>query len=109
MLLTGPGHKQIHKKMVSAEGYYIMGKNSFSAKNIRLTRHVKNRMRWRRISDEEMTSTIETPDRVDDEIGVKVAYKKIGDRLIIAPYVIEKNVRIVLSVKFKVMKEGDER
>ena len=76
--------------------------------HIRLTRHAKNRKRWRKISDEEISSAITEPDYIEDENGAKVACKKIGDKLIKIPYIKEGDVYIVLTVKFKKIKGGDE-
>jgi hypothetical protein len=57
------------------------------ASRIRFDWHVKRRMRWRRISEEEVSLTIENPDRIEESIrGRTNVYKLIGERYIKVTY-----------------------
>ncbi len=50
-------------------------------------RHAKRRMRWRRISEEEVYLTLRSPDRVEESIKDRInAYKSIGHRHIKVTY-----------------------
>jgi hypothetical protein len=54
---------------------------------IRYDRHVKRRMRWRRISEEEVFLAIENPDRIEESIRGRInVYKLIGERYIKVTY-----------------------
>jgi hypothetical protein len=54
---------------------------------IRFDRHAKRRMRWRRISEEEVSLAIENPDRIEESIrGRTNVYKLIGERYIKVTY-----------------------
>ena len=57
------------------------------ASRIRFDRHAKRRMRWRRISEEEVSLAIENPDRIEESIrGRTNVYKLIGERYIKVTY-----------------------
>ena len=50
---------------------------------IRFDRHAKRRMKWRRISEEEVNLTLNNPDRVEESIKGRInVYKSIGQRYI---------------------------
>lgn len=60
--------------------------------NIKFTRHAKRRMKWRKISKEEIISVINQPDRLeksDNKQKINV-YKKIKRRFLKITYVIKK-------------------
>lgn len=51
--------------------------------NIRFDRHARRRMKWRRISEEEVRQTLESPDQVEESVkGRTNVYKSIGQRFI---------------------------
>jgi hypothetical protein len=57
------------------------------ASKIRFDRHAKRRMRWRRISEEEVSLAIESPDRIEESIrGRTNVYKLTGERYIKVTY-----------------------
>lgn len=61
-----------------------MGKNRDI---IKFDRHAKRRMKWRRISEEDVCLTLENPDKVEASIkGRTNAYKAIGQRHIKVTY-----------------------
>lgn len=50
---------------------------------IRFDRHAKRRMKWRRISEEEVYQTLNNPDKIEESIkGRTNVYKSIGQRYI---------------------------
>jgi hypothetical protein len=56
-------------------------------KPIKFDRHVKRRMKWRRISEEEVYLTLKNADRVEESIKGRInAYKSIGHRYIKVTY-----------------------
>jgi hypothetical protein len=57
------------------------------ASKIQFDRHAKRRMRWRRISEEEVYLAIESPDKIEESIkGRTNVYKFIGERYIKVTY-----------------------
>jgi len=57
------------------------------ASKIQFDRHTKRRMRWRRISEEEVYLAIESPDKIEESIkGRTNVYKFIGKRYIKVTY-----------------------
>jgi hypothetical protein len=74
----------------------------------RLTRHAKNRKRWRRISDEEILVTLEMPDKIEKENGTETAYKTVGDRLIKVSFVMDDDVFLILTVMAKSKRTDDK-
>lgn len=66
---------------------------------VKYTRHAKRRMKWRRISKEEIEKTLEAPDRTESCGGRRVnAFKSLGERLLKVSYVIEANEILIISV-----------
>jgi ribosome maturation factor RimP len=56
-------------------------------KPIKFDRHVKRRMKWRRISEEEVYLTLKNADRVEESIKGRInAYKSIDHRYIKVTY-----------------------
>jgi hypothetical protein len=54
---------------------------------IKFDRHAKRRMKWRRISEEEVYLTLNTPDKLEESIqGRMNTYKSIGQRYIKVTY-----------------------
>lgn len=54
---------------------------------IKFDRHAKRRMKWRRISEQEVCLALENPDKIEESIkGRTNAYKLIGKRYIKVTY-----------------------
>ena len=66
---------------------------------VKYTRHAKRRMKWRKISKEEIEKTLEAPDRTEScgEKRVNVL-KSLGKRLLKVSYVIEADKIVIISV-----------
>ena len=68
-------------------------------KPIRLTRHAKNRMRWRRVAEEEVTKVLGAPEWTEStRFGRMNAFAEVEGRLIKVTYVDEEDALIVISV-----------
>jgi len=66
---------------------------------VKYTRHAKRRMKWRKISKEEIEKTLEVPDRTESCGEKRVnAFKSLGKRLLKVSYVIEANEIVIISV-----------
>ena len=62
-------------------------------------------MKWRRVSEAEVRSVLDAPDRVEQSIDDRRnAYKSVGNRLLKATYVEEERDIVVITV---IEKEGD--
>ena len=62
-------------------------------------RHAKRRMKWRRISEQEVYLTLENPDKIEESIkGRTNAYKLIGKRYIKVTYKKTSEGVLVISV-----------
>jgi len=56
-------------------------------KRIRFDRHARRRMKWRKITEDEVTQTIGNPDKIEQSIKGRInAYKAIGQRYIKVTY-----------------------
>ena len=56
-------------------------------KSLRFDRHARRRMKWRRISEEEVTLTLSNPDKTEQSIKGRInVYKTIGTRYIKVTY-----------------------
>lgn len=56
-------------------------------KPVRFDRHVRRRMKWRKISEEETYLVLENPDKIETSIQGRVnAYKSMGRRYIKVTY-----------------------
>jgi hypothetical protein len=56
-------------------------------------------MKWRRVSDAEVLSVLDAPDRVEQSIDERSnAYKLVGDRLLKVTYVDEEGDVVVITV-----------
>ena len=66
------------------------------------TRHAKGRMRWRRVSADEVTATIRTPDRVEwAAFNRTYAWKTIAGRKLRVIVAVERARIVVISVMEK--------
>ncbi len=56
-------------------------------KALRFDRHARRRMKWRRISEEEVTLILSSPDKTEQSIKGRInVYKTIGTRYIKVTY-----------------------
>ncbi|MSP41201.1 MAG: hypothetical protein EXR70_22170 [Deltaproteobacteria bacterium] len=56
-------------------------------------------MKWRRVSEAEVVSVLDAPDRVEQSMDGRInAYKSLGDRLLKATYIEEKGDIVVITV-----------
>jgi uncharacterized protein DUF4258 len=63
------------------------------------SRHARRQMKWRRVSEAEVVGVIDAPDRVEQSGDERInAYKALGDRLLKATYVEEKENIVVITV-----------
>lgn len=68
-------------------------------KVIKYDRHAHRRMKWRRISQDEVKQTLEEPEKTElTEEGRKNAFKAIGDRYIKVTYRELKDEILIISV-----------
>jgi len=68
-------------------------------KPIRLTRHAKNRMRWRGVTEDEVERVLRSPERVEStRFGRTNAYAALQGRTLRVTYVDEEDALIVVSV-----------
>jgi hypothetical protein len=66
---------------------------------IRFDRHARRRMKWRRISEEEVYSALKKPDKVEESIrGRKNVYKLIGARYSKVTYKEFSDQTLIISV-----------
>ena len=66
---------------------------------VKYTRHARRRMKWRKISEEEIEKTLELPDKTEPcgEKRVNV-FKSLGKRLLKVSYVINADEIVIISV-----------
>jgi hypothetical protein len=63
------------------------------------SRHARRQMKWRRVSEAEVVSVLDAPDRVEQSMDGRInAYKSLGDRLLKATYIEEKGDIVVITV-----------
>jgi len=73
-------------------------------KSLRFDRHAKRRMKWRKISEEEVNLALDDPDKVEQSIRGRInVYKVIGNRYIKVTYKEFSEEFLIISV---VDKEG---
>jgi hypothetical protein len=66
---------------------------------ITFSRHARRQMKWRRVSEADVVSVIEAPDRVEQSGDERInAHKLLGDRLLKATYVEEEGNIVVITV-----------
>ena len=66
---------------------------------IHFSLHARRQMKWRRVSEEEVLSVLNAPDRIEQSIGDRRnAYKLVGNRLLKATYVEEEGDVVVVTV-----------
>ncbi|MCD6472411.1 DUF4258 domain-containing protein [Candidatus Aerophobetes bacterium] len=65
---------------------------------VKYTRHAKRRMKWRRISEEEIKKALEEPDRKESCGEKRInAFKSVGKKLLKVSYVIEADEIVIIS------------
>ena len=63
------------------------------------SRHARRQMKWRRVSEAEVVSMLDAPDRVEQSMDGRInAYKSLGDRLLKATYIEEKGDIVLITV-----------
>ena len=68
-------------------------------KALRFDRHARRRMKWRRISEEEVTLTLSSPDKTEQSIKGRInVYKTIGTRYIKVTYKEFSDEILIISV-----------
>ncbi len=68
-------------------------------KALRFDRHARRRMKWRRISEEEVTLTLSSPDKTEQSIKGRInVYKTIGTRYIKVTYKEFSDEVLIISV-----------
>lgn len=56
-------------------------------------------MKWRRVSEADVVSVLNAPDRVEQSMDGRInAYKSLGDRLLKATYIEEKGNIVLITV-----------
>ena len=69
---------------------------------IRLSRHAKKQMKWRRIDEGEVQETITNPEKVEDTVKERTnAFKEVGGRILKITYRIEKDEAVVVTAIVK--------
>jgi hypothetical protein len=69
---------------------------------IRFSRHAQRQMKWRKIAEAEVESTIACPDKQQDSvIGRKNAFKTLGGRLIKVTYCHEDDDIVIVTAVIK--------
>ena len=69
---------------------------------IHFSRHARRQMKWRRVSEADVLSVLDAPERVDESIHErKNAYRTVGDRLLKVTYVDEAGDIVVITVMEK--------
>jgi CRISPR/Cas system CSM-associated protein Csm5 (group 7 of RAMP superfamily) len=68
-------------------------------KPIRFTRHAKNRMRWRKIAEEDVRLSIIKPEFIEkSELGDMNAWIRVSDQYLRTTYREEQDTIVVISV-----------
>jgi Domain of unknown function (DUF4258) len=66
---------------------------------VRFSRHARRQMKWRRVSEAEVLSVLDAPDRLEQSIDERRnAYKLVADRSIQVTYVDEGADVVVITV-----------
>ena len=69
---------------------------------VEFDRHARRRMKWRKISEADVMTTLENPERTEDTIqGRKNAYRLIGGRFLKVTYKIYPQEILVISAVVK--------
>jgi hypothetical protein len=70
--------------------------------SIRISRHAQRQMKWRKITEAEVESTIAHPDMQQDSIrGRKNAFKTLGNRLVKVTYCREADDIVIVTAVIK--------
>jgi len=70
--------------------------------SIRISRHAQRQMKWRKITEAEVESTIADPDMQQDSIrGRKNAFKTLGNRLVKVTYCREGDDIVIVTAVIK--------
>jgi len=73
--------------------------NLSMSKNIRLGRHARRRMKWRRISEEDVLNVIQNPDKVEKSMrGRTNVFKTIGERYLKVTFIDLSEEILVITV-----------
>lgn len=68
-------------------------------KTIRFDRHARRRMKWRKISEEEVKLTLDSPDKIEQSIKGRInVFKAIGKKYIKVTYKEFADEILVISV-----------
>jgi len=71
-------------------------------KNLKLSRHARRQIKWRKITEKEIKDTINNPDRLEDSIKErKNAFRAIGNRQLKITYKIENSDIIIVTAMVK--------
>ncbi len=71
-------------------------------KNLKLSRHARRQIKWRKITEKQIKDTINNPDRLEDSIKErKNAFRAIGNRLLKITYKIENSDIIIVTAMVK--------
>ena len=69
---------------------------------VKLSRHARRQIKWRRISKEQIEETVHAPDRVQDSIkGRKNAFKSVGEKLLKVTYRVENGDILIITAMVK--------
>lgn len=68
-------------------------------KPVRLDRHAKRRMKWRKISEDDVRFVLENPDRIEQSVYERTnAFRLLGDRFLKVTYKESEKEILVISV-----------
>jgi len=71
-----------------------------TVKELRYTRHAKNRMRWHKITESEVESAIQHPDSVEPSMAGKVnVWIKTSDKFLRVTYKETDKILVITAVK----------
>jgi hypothetical protein len=77
---------------------------------IKLSRHARRQMKWRKIVAEEVSAVISDPDKVEDsKKGRKNAFKIVHGRLLKVTYKQEGETAVVITAMVKGEKQDENR
>ena len=69
---------------------------------VKFDRHARRRMKWRKISEADVMTTLENPERTEDTVkGRKNAYRLVGDRFLKVTYKFAPHGILVISAVVK--------
>ena len=88
------------KSLLTKISAFFLGKRTGAKyKTIRYVRHARRRMKWRKISEEEVVRTLNNPDKIEAlEENKYHAYKLMGPKNIRVTYRLSVDEVVVLTV-----------